>query len=57
MITAVAVVSPFSFALLEFTHFQSHREGGGVRAQPGVGEEAHAWFSCRELFALWSSKS
>ena len=27
MITAVAVVSPFSFALLEFTHFQSHREG------------------------------
>ena len=26
VITAVAVVSPFSFALLEFTHFQSHSE-------------------------------
>ena len=53
-ITAVAVVSPFSFALLAFTHFQSHREGkggeqrrGGVRAnrapssRRGGGE---AWF-------------
>ena len=41
MITAVAVVSPFSFALLEFTHFQSHkegeREGSSCAARPAWG--------------------
>ena len=55
-ITAVAVVSPFSFALLEFTHFQSHREtregGRGVRAPRGVGEEETHGFHVRSFLHL-----
>ena len=56
-ITAVAVVSPFSFALLEFTHFQSHRETRererrGVRARRGVGEEETHGFHVRSFLHL-----
>ena len=56
VITAVAVVSPFSFALLEFTHFQSHREwregGEFVRGAAWRGEETHGFHPCQVLFAL-----
>ena len=52
MITAVAVDSPFSFALLEFTHFQSHREGGEFVRRPAWGRRRTHGFHVRSFLHL-----